>query len=215
GADWSQQSNHTLNQLFKPHPPAWAALSRLAYALVKLGAEHLAEELAARKLASAVGKLVRNEAANPFVVSRLAVALRHALNEPAAKSRLGAACYSAGVQEVFYSLNEIVDQAVNRDGKACRSLVDICKALRPHLPDPRGRRPDLAGATHELLLHIQNRAYTYHAYSEDMTDGATRATRAAMNNQDFDPRPAWRRLKKTRRSQSAEGHRIPAPGFAR
>jgi hypothetical protein len=171
----------------------------VANALIKLGVEHHAEVRAGRKLASAVGELAKNEAASPLVISRRAAALRHALNEPAAESCLQAGCYAAGVRETLDSLNEIIDQAMNRDGKACTRLIEISKALRPHLPNPRGRLPDVPSATHELFLHLQKQAYTYDPIKGDMADKATRATRTAMASPDFDPRPAWRRLKKRRR----------------
>ena len=145
---------------------------------------------AGRKLASAVGELAKNEAASPLVISRRAAALRHALNEPAAILCLQAGCYAAGVRENVDLLNEIIDQAMNRDGKACTRLIEISKALRPHLPNPRGRLPDVPSATHELFLHLQKQAYTYDPIKGDMADKATRATRTAMASPDFDPRPA-------------------------
>ena len=85
---------------------------------------------------------------------------------------------------------------MDRDTAACQLLIEKSEALRPHLADPRGRALTVAGATHELLLDLLKRTFAYDPTKGDFTDGATRATRVAMNSPNFDPRPACRRRKR-------------------
>ena len=149
-------------------------------------------------MASAIRGLVKVEHRSPLVVSRRAKALRLALDEPAVEAPLCEACTAARISETIDSLKELVERATNRDNAACRRLIAISKALSPHLIDPRGRAPSVESTTHELLLVFEEQAYTYDPIDGDMVDRATLATRTAMNNPNFDPRPAWRRRKLAR-----------------
>ena len=167
----------------------------LARVLIKCGAESCREQAAERKLASAIGRLVKCHDRSPLVISRRAKSLRLVLNKAAVEAPLGEALATAGFAGAMDSLKELIDQAVNRDTAACRQLIEISQALHPHLADPRGRAPTVASATHELLLDLLKRTFTYDPIEGDFTDGATRATRVAMYSPNFDPRPACRRRK--------------------
>ena len=68
---------------------------------------------------------------------------------------------TAALPEAMYALKELIDRALDRDTAACRRLVEISQALHPHLADPRGRAPTVASATHELLLDLLKRTFTY------------------------------------------------------
>jgi hypothetical protein len=70
----------------------------------------------------------------------------------------------------------------------------MCAKLKPHLPDPRGRRPKLISTAHEVFLEAAERAYTHNSLDDDFVDPAKRATRLAFHNPHFDPRPARRRI---------------------
>jgi len=170
----------------------------LARVLIKCGAESCREQAAERKLRSAIGRLVKCRDGSPLVISRRAKSLRVALNEPAVEAPLHKALATAGYPEAIYALKELIDRAVDRDTAAHRLLIEISEALHPHLANPRGRAPTVAGATHELLLDLLKRSFTYDPVEGDLTDGATRATRTAMNRPNFDSRPACRRRKRKR-----------------
>src|SRR5208283_310724 len=161
----------------------------LARVLIKCGAESCRELAAERQLASAIGRLVKCHGRSPLVISRRAKSLRQVLSEPAVEAPLHEALSTAGCPETIYALKELIDLAANRDTAACRRLIEISEALHPQLANPRGRPPTLAGATHELLLDLLKRTFTYDPIIDDITDGATRATRAAMNSPNFDSRP--------------------------
>ena len=165
----------------------------MARMTIKLGEELQQQQLAERSLASAIGKLAKAQDASSLVVSRRAKVLGRALNELEVEARLGNARALAGISETIDSLKELVGRAMDRDDASCRRLIEISKALRPHLCDPRGRVPSVTSTTHELFLHVWTGAYTYDPIADDMTDGATLATRTAMNDPNFDPRPAQRR----------------------
>src|SRR5208283_2785516 len=158
----------------------------LACVLIKCGAESYREQAAGRKLASAIGRFVKCHGRSPLVISRRAKSLRLVLSEPAVEAPLHEALATAGFAGAMYALKGLIDRAVDRDTAACRRLIEISEALHPHLVNPRGRPPTVAGATHELLLDLVKRRFTYDPINDDVTDGATRATRIAMNSPNFD-----------------------------
>jgi len=170
----------------------------LAPMLIKYGAAVSVEQLAERKLASAISQLLKNHDASLLIISRRAKALRRALEDPSVEASFRRACSSAEIFEPIKLLKDLITRASYRDEVACRRVVEISKALRPCLRNPRGRVAEVASITHELLLDLQDRAYTYNPIDDEMTDSSTLSTRAAMNDSAFDPRPAWRRFKQTR-----------------
>jgi hypothetical protein len=69
------------------------------------------------------------------------------------------------------------------------------------LPDPRGRRFTIKTAKHQLLLHVLERkkmprAYTWNEREGECVDAAAKATRIAVGDPSFDPRYAYRDLRK-------------------
>jgi hypothetical protein len=175
----------------------------LAFSLIKLGKVLRQELLAEAKLSGAVRAVAKADGASTLVISRRAKELAQALNKPAVEAPFGNSCSSAGVRESFGAFWELVERAARRDPVACRELTKICKTLAPHLCDPRQRAPSIASSTHELLLEFTGTAYTCNAYLGDMTDRATLATRTAMDDPDFDPTAAARRLKRLKQDQAA------------
>jgi hypothetical protein len=169
----------------------------LAWNIRRLGKQLLEERRAERKLSSAIYAVARVEHATPLVISRRARSIMAALGDGMAMSALCAACTEAGIPETDYSFRDLAECAKGRDATACARLFKVCKALKPHIVDPRGLVPSDASATHELYLYVVKRGYTYDAYGSVFKDAATRATRIAMNVEKFDPRPARRRLRRT------------------
>jgi hypothetical protein len=86
---------------------------------------------------------------------------------------------------------------------ACPRITEIAAAVAPHLSIPRGLKVSAASAAHEFFLEcvvgpIELRAYTWNEIPGKCTDPATEATRREFANSNFDPRPAYRRLKSRR-----------------
>jgi hypothetical protein len=84
-----------------------------------------------------------------------------------------------------------------------RRITEIAAAVAPHLSVPRGLKVSKASAAHEFFLEsvvgpIEPRAYTWNEIVGKCTDPATEATRREFANSNFDPRPAYRRLKSRR-----------------
>jgi hypothetical protein len=175
------------------HEPLVARL--LAGAVLFAGKKRLDEVRAERGLASAILALWQTREYTPLVVSRRAAKILAALDDGLAIPVLGAAWTKANLPDSEYSLIPLLKRACARDAEACKALVAICAALKPHLPDPRGRIPSLASVTHELLLHGVDCAYTYDPIDGDFNDPATMATRRALNEPTFDPRRAHERQK--------------------
>lgn len=96
-------------------------------------------------------------------------------------------------------------EAVARgEERAGGRLREIAAALVPYLRDPRGRRVSLESATHEAFLELgavqsKSAGYTWSPFKEDFSDSATEATRREFDLPDFDPRPAYRRVKAGRK----------------
>ncbi len=95
----------------------------------------------------------------------------------------------------------LLQTSTKGDKLARRRIAEIAADLVPHLPKTRGRKVSAASAAHEFLLEeaarvTKSEGYTYDEYEEDFTDPLTKATRAEFGDADFDPRPAYRRVKK-------------------
>ena len=174
----------------KGHHPLAARI--LAGNLLRLGRQRLEEICADRKLASAVFGVVKAKNATPLVISRRARPIMAALDDWLAMPALRDAWAKAYLPETESSFRQLVERAMERDAAACSELA---VALKPYLADPRGRIPSVATLTHELLLTIVDRAYTYDPIDDGYNDPATRATRVALNAPTFEPRPARRRQK--------------------
>ncbi|MBG0792772.1 hypothetical protein IYY11_05025 [Methylocystis sp. H62] len=118
------------------------------------------------------------------------------LDDEMAMAALYDAWAQAGLSGTAHSIGDLADRATRRDVAACIRLGAICAALMPFVSDPRGRIPSEAGVTHELQLYLLRQAYTYDPIDGIFDDPATRATEIAMRTQKFDPRPAYRRVRK-------------------
>lgn len=176
------------------HDPLGARI--LGLNLSRLGKQRLREISAERKLASAIFGIVKAEDAALLVISRRARSIIAALDDEMAMPSLCDAWAQAGLSGTAHSIRDLVERATKRDAAACIQLGAICVALKPFLSDPRGRFPSEASVTHELQLHLLRQAYTYDPIDGVYDDPATRATEIAMRTQKFDPRPAYRRVRK-------------------
>jgi hypothetical protein len=163
-----------------------------------------------RRIAKAAGKGTR-------VISCRARELSMALGRPGCIDITAEAFRDANCSEC-HDLSRLLDQAIQRDPEACDMLTDLADVLVAHLPDPRGRPLSVATACHQLLLYYlyelgKPAAYTWNNVagdSGDFVDKATAATREAVGDPLFDPRPAHRRLTAYRNAQVRPGSAINA-----
>jgi hypothetical protein len=162
---------------------------------LRQGPRHHAETLANRALASAVGELVRQKEASALVISRRAKRLANLLKDGMGSPQLRDAFRAAGIAEEEDAFTLVVSDAAPRSPDACARLTAICERLKPHLADPRGRMLRVQSATHELLLLSFDRPVTLSGSMDCYEDPATKGTRQAFDDYDFDPRPALRRIR--------------------
>jgi hypothetical protein len=81
----------------------------------------------------------------------------------------------------------------------CR-VAEIARAVTPHLKVPRGPKLSVASAAHETFLGtmdglVKHGYYTWNSIDSEFSDALTRATRLEFGAPNFDPRPAYRRLR--------------------
>jgi hypothetical protein len=97
---------------------------------------------------------------------------------------------------------EALRGAAREDDGAYERLTATAAILLPYLLNPRGPKISAASAAHEFFLEapveaLSSRAggYTWRDLEADFVDEQTEATRREFTNPDFDPRPAYRRVK--------------------
>jgi hypothetical protein len=167
----------------------------MAQITLRLGVKYRGEKIANRKLASAVGELARVEGAANLIVSRRAKLLAKSLEDGMALSHLRDAFLAAGIPDEECNFATLVNEAISRSSEAAARLTTICKRLGPHLDDPRGKIPTVQSATHELLLLSAGGPVSISGSADCYEDSATRGTRQAFKDFNFDPRPAQRRIR--------------------
>jgi hypothetical protein len=108
----------------------------------------------------------------------------------------------AGLDDLeFIGLLKLVAEG---DEIASGRLAEIAASLSRRLSGRRGPKPSAASAAHEYFLESvvprmeRPRAYTWNDLEGRCTDTVTEATRREFNDPDFDPRPAYRRMKSRR-----------------
>jgi hypothetical protein len=162
----------------------------------------LAEEHSvSRSLGSAVLAVANCAGRSSLVMARRARPLKEFLDKGLAHHVITSAIAKAALSFTLDDLRRISDRAVARDENACRELGKIAQAILPHMPSPRGRPISVATCTHVLMYHAladmgRLRTYSWRADGNDFADGATQATRLAINDWDFDPRSARRLFKR-------------------
>ena len=107
--------------------------------------------------------------------------------------------------------------AVTGDIVACERVTAIAGILLPVLSNPPGPKISAASASHEFLLETlaweeMSHGYTWSEVEGDFMDELTLATRREFADPDFDPRPAYRRLKKRGKTKTRRSRRRGAPG---
>jgi hypothetical protein len=167
----------------------------MAYKVGPLGEERLAEREAGRIVASALRALLRAKDSSNLVFSRRAQKLQIALADAGRMTAFERACERAGAVNAMYAIKPALDAVVQRKSAGRESLIAICRKIRPHLRDPRGRKQQLKSTTHRVVLELGKRAYTYDPVNDDFVDPATRATRLAFRDPSFNPVSARRRLR--------------------
>jgi hypothetical protein len=101
----------------------------------------------------------------------------------------------------------LLKSAAQGNDCAYSRLTEVAASLLPHLPIRRGPKISAASAAHEFFLEevVLPRgphAYTWSPNEEKCTDPLTQATRQEFGCPDFDPRPAYRRLKARQKPKS-------------
>jgi hypothetical protein len=173
----------------------------MGHAVNNLGKRLAREREAERTLAGVLRAVIKGEEKGPLAAARRAKALRLELASPDSQLALEKSCREAGRPELTYELERIIERVINREPTARHTLVDTAKTLLSGLPDPRGRRFTIKTATHQLLLHVLERkkmprAYTWNDREGECVDAAAKATRIAVGDPSFDPRYAYRDLRK-------------------
>jgi hypothetical protein len=173
----------------------------MGHAVNNLGKRLAREREAERALAGVLRAAIKGEEKGPLVAARRAKALRVELASPDSWLALEKSCREAGRPELTYELERIIERVINREPMARHILVDTAKTLLSGLPDPRGRRCNIKTAKHQLLLHLLEakkmpRAYTWNDREGECVDPAAKATRIAVGDPSFDPRYAYRDLRK-------------------
>jgi hypothetical protein len=184
------------------HEPIEARL--LGRGLNKLAATFIREREAERSLAGVFRAIMKVKAKVPLAAARRVQALRAELALPYGQLAVEGSCREVGRPELINELPPIIEQVINREPAARGILIDKVKMLLPGLPDPRGRRFNIKTAKHLLLLHLlenakRSRAYTWNDCENRCIDPAAEATRVAVGDPSFDPRYAYRALRKRRR----------------
>ena len=109
------------------------------------------------------------------------------------------------------SLNRVMEFVEALKGAASgedigrQRAFEIATILLPYLSNPPGPKISAASAAHEFFLEDPGGVAMLHGYTwsdlqDDFVDEATEATRREFSDDDFDPRPAYRRLKARRRA---------------
>jgi hypothetical protein len=173
----------------------------MGHAVNNLGKRLAREREAERALAGVLRAAIKGEEKGPLVAARRAKALRVELASPDSQLALEKSCREASRPELTYELEQIIERVINREPTARHTLVDTAKTLLSGLPDPRGRRFNIKTAKHQLLLHLLEakkmpRAYTWNDREGECVDPAAKATRIAVGDPSFDPRYAYRDLRK-------------------
>ena len=95
----------------------------------------------------------------------------------------------------------VLESVAKGDELAYPQLKEFSASLAPHLAIPQGPKISAESAAHELFLEDvvprmdRPRAYSWNEIEGRFTDSITEATRREFAAPDFDPRPAYRRIK--------------------
>lgn len=152
----------------------------------------------ARCLKNILDRISRAEGS--LALSRQAQLLSDLLRDRIGLRVVNEACFSAGRD--LAEAERLTIAALKRDKAGCE-LRQLAKQIVCFMPNVRGRPASFATEAHSVLLDYLNedgrsQSYTYDDRDRmgDFIDTATIATRRALSEPDFDPRPAVRRRKK-------------------
>jgi hypothetical protein len=164
----------------------------LGFAVVRLGLRFHEEELAGRKASSALLALTQND--RPLVASRRAQRLRDLCRASSTVEVVVVRAFLAAGESDFHKL---LEGAIRGDAQACMRLVRKSSDALKHLPEPKGRKPQIHTSSHRFFDKVlaevgQKGTFTYNDAEGGYTDERSLATRAAFALSSFDPRPALR-----------------------
>ena len=155
-----------------------------------------------RKLkVSKQGSLANSRRARELLGQTSSALGKKVLSDAIAKSRL-----KMGIDEII----QIAEAAANRADEAMKELQGIAGILSQYVLDPRGRPISRTTSFHAYLLLLLHHLGKPSLYSRgngiettDYFDSATRATRKAWNQPNFDPRGAVLLVKERLRHETA------------
>jgi hypothetical protein len=177
------------------HPLVARVFARM---IVTLGPEYADENNRQRRtIARGIRELGKKKTRRVAFIAKTSCAM---LSMPAAHSLIEAIFAESGYQDLGHEFANLLERAAAADPFACRRLADLAKAVGGDISAPRGMKISVATAMHELVLERlrlsgKPRAYTWKEEQQGCTDCVTEATRGEIGNPDFDPRPAWRRMR--------------------
>jgi hypothetical protein len=168
----------------------WAGM--LAAMIVEKGRVRAATAKRSAEFAQALRRL-----ANPRLETEAFLA-----NARVASEAMNTTLLSEGLFKDFFEL-ELVRElrfCLAGDLSGRTEVVRIAKAVWRRVWVSRGPKVTHASAAHEYFLESQfgPAAYTWSPEDEDFTDQLTQATREEFDDPDFNPVPAWRRLRAKR-----------------
>jgi hypothetical protein len=170
----------------------WAGM--LAAMIVEKGRVRAATAKRSAEFAQALRRL-----ANPRLETEAFLA-----NARVASEAMNTTLLSEGLFKDFFEL-ELVRElrfCLAGDLSGRTKVVRIAKAVWRRVWVSRGPKVTHASAAHEYFLESQSIfrpfAYTWSPEDEDFTDQLTQATREEFDDPDFNPVPAWRRLRAKR-----------------
>jgi hypothetical protein len=169
----------------------------LAHLLVKSGKRQAKEE----RLRPTVVKALRGLATSYTGTTSIERA-RYLLQVAGDSSIVDTICCEVGLREM--DLLPLLQAVVDGNSGNPQKLTDVLKKLRLALSVPRGRKRSAASAAHEFALdgdlpaQLGCSAYTLNDIVGDFTDPLTLATHIEFEDPAFDPRPAYRRVKRRR-----------------
>jgi hypothetical protein len=174
----------------------------LAHAIIHFG-KQLADEI--NDIEKPFGSVMRKLAkvTTSLKICHRAKELQLLIERDAVHHLIAKALSKAQISLTVEEFCNIVGRAVDRDAQACHQLGEHSKAMRAHVPEPRGRRILKGTVAHaflllELKLSGNRKIYTYNLRNEDFDDPVTKATRATPGNNAFSPTSAVKLLNSDR-----------------
>jgi hypothetical protein len=186
--------------------------------LIERGSDPISARIRAHLAVRSGNRTAKEAQRRPSVVNAIRFLAKPHRNRPAISRRvnvlLAAWEETSTIETIFddasldvFEFISLLKSVAGGNEAAFQRLTEIAASIVPHLPNPQGLKVSAASAAHEffleeLVMPTEPRSYTWNDFKGKFTDPVTEATRREFNLPDFDPRPAYRRLK-ARRNQNS------------